>query len=179
VRSKRGKTNKMWTRTEEEVLQQFRRQPVTPPEILWHALFLLTDATFQMCELFRTWRAFDLAAGEFFNEKLVFDERALPIGRTAHFQALKYDTFLKDAASTNDPSLDQPVLKELTSLFNRAKTELADYVKAGGSKENPRFRRAFASAVTNLALLPKVTRDKRFTVDPQKGMLFPHFKICT
>jgi hypothetical protein len=37
----------------------------------------------------------DLGPGEFFGEGLVFKELALPIRTTAHFQALKYDTFVK------------------------------------------------------------------------------------
>jgi hypothetical protein len=37
----------------------------------------------------------DLGPGEFFSEGLVFKERALPIGKTTHFQALKYDTFVR------------------------------------------------------------------------------------
>jgi hypothetical protein len=43
VTSTRGKTSKTSTRTKMEILQQFKRRPMTPPEWLWpHSSYSLT-----------------------------------------------------------------------------------------------------------------------------------------
>jgi hypothetical protein len=177
VRTSRSK-NTVWTRTEEEVMQQLKREPQIPEEYLWLGIAHVLTGVLQMYRLFRLWHNFDVAPGQFFNEKQVFDERVKPVALMAHFKPLEYDNFVKVMTLEDTPAGIGMALAEAGRKFTTARTTLGEYVKFGGAKGNALFRGAFGAAVSNAAILGKLSSDKRFTVDLQRGFIFPCFKLC-
>jgi hypothetical protein len=126
-------------------------------------------------KVLRHWGNFARITAAFFNEEGLFNERSLPISKTADFEQLKYEEYAKEFVF--DDALVVPILKDAEKHFGIATAELMAYVKATGKRDDPLIRDALKCALAGPNFLKLINRSKSFGLESSSQILFPVFSV--
>jgi hypothetical protein len=170
------KKTKTWTRTAQEVDRLAAKEAKTPPEIWVNALSSLFQASFKLVKVLRRWGNLAGFGGPFLSEESLFDQRAAPILKTTHFEALLYSDYAQEFEF--EERVVPFIVQDVQKHFSLAKESITAFVKATGRRGDPIIRDAFTCIVTNSALLNGMSKEKTYRLEKQDKILFPCFGVC-